>query len=438
MIFAMPEASTKVDPYASWRIHDYRCYACSWFATMFSKQIEKLAISIYFVSIFSEADAPLALGAMGLVLALPIMLLAIVAGRLADHFDRRLVMMVSLSLGTVSSMGLLAAVAVKMSPPWIFLMLGLGSIGQAIGSPSRAALLPQLVPAEMFPNAVAWNSSVFNVASVTGPVVGGFVMQLSQAADSAVKDPTVTLMVVLVCRLIALAGIGLVRHRATTRSEESISWQSVVAGVRFVWRTKLILATITMDMFAVLLGGVTYLLPVFAEHILHVDSIGLGLLCAADALGAITMVVLLTHLPPLRRAGFALLWAVAGYGAATIVFGLSPWFWLSFVMMFLVGAMDNISVVVRHTLVQMLTPDHMRGRVSAVNGVFIVASNDIGGLESGLTAWLFGPVISVVAGGIGTICVVVAASRIWPQLLKLGSLGEIRPAPEEDPPDGIL
>ena len=155
---------------------------------------------------------------------------------------------------------------------------------------------------------------------------------------------------------------------------------------------------------------------------------GLGFLQSADAVGAICMAMLLTHLPPMRRAGVTLLWAVAGFGLATIIFGLSQWFWLSLVMMFLVGALDNISVVVRHTLVQMLTPDEMRGRVSAVNGVFIVASNDLGGLESGLTAWLFGPVISVVGGGVGTILVVLAAMRLWPQILSIGSLDAIRPA----------
>ena len=159
------------------------------------------------------------------------------------------------------------------------------------------------------------------------------------------------------------------------------------------------------------------------QDILHVGASGLGFLQSADAVGAVCMAVLLAHLPPLRRAGVTLLWAVAGFGVATIVFGLSQWFWLSLAMMFLVGALDNISVVVRHTLVQMLTPDEMRGRVSAVNSVFIVASNDLGGLESGLTAWLFGPVISVVGGGVGTILVVLAAMRLWPQILSIGSLG---------------
>ena len=175
-----------------------------------------------------------------------------------------------------------------------------------------------------------------------------------------------------------------------------------MAGIRFVWATQLILATITLDLFAVLLGGVTYLVPVFAMKILHVGPIGIRRASwRPTRSGRFAWPWLLAHRPPLRRAGVTLLWAVAGFGAATIVFGVSQWFWLSLLMMFLIGALDNISVVVRHTLVQMLTPDEMRGRVSAVNGVFIMASNDLGGLESGLTAWLFGPVVSVVGGGSG-------------------------------------
>jgi MFS family permease len=345
------------------------------------------------------------------------------------------VVVIMLGLGTLSVAGLLTAALLNASPPWIFLMLGIGAIGQALGSPSRAALLPQLVPAEIFSKAVAWNSSVFSISLVTGPVVGGFVMELSQIpAVHSVENPAPALALALACRMVALGAMTLVRHRQAEREPTTVSWETVAAGVRFVWRTKVILATITLDLFAVLLGGATYLLPIYAVHILHVGSAGLGFLRASDAVGAICMAMLLAHMPPLPRAGAAMLWAVAGYGLATMIFGLSQWFWLSMLMMFLVGALDNISVVVRHTLVQMLTPDEMRGRVSAVNGVFIVASNDIGGLESGLTAWLFGPVISVVGGGVGTILVVLAAMRLWPQLLGLGSLNAIRPASTEEPP----
>jgi MFS family permease len=296
-------------------------------------------------------------------------------------------------------------------------------------------LLPQLVPSAVFTNAITWNATAFYIAAVTGPMVGGELMVLSE-------NPAPAFAVVMVCRLLALASMAAVRHRSAERPEQSISWESVVAGVRFVWNTKLILATITLDLFAVLLGGATYLLPIFAIDILKVGPSGLGLLRAADAVGAVCMAMAIAHLPPMRRAGVTLLWAVAGCGVATIIFGLSQWFWLSLLMMFLVGALDNISVVVRHTLVQMLTPDEMRGRVSAVNNVFIVASNDLGGLESGLTAWLFGAKVSVVGGGIGTILVVLGAMRIWPQILGIGSLaairpisiGEFDPAAESSPP----
>jgi MFS family permease len=200
-----------------------------------------------------------------------------------------------------------------------------------------------------------------------------------------------------------------------------------------VKKTKLILAAISLDLFAVLLGGAVYLVPVFAEDILQVGAPGLGFLRSAEAMGAVVMAVLLAHLPPMKHAGRTLLASVAGFGVATIVFGLSTSFWLSLAMMFLLGAFDNVSVVVRHTLVQMLTPDFMRGRVSAVNSIFIVASNDLGGLESGATAKIFGsPVRAVVFGGVGSLLVVAAAARIWPQLLTIGKLKDVRPAEDAD------
>lgn len=428
----MADTSTEHDPYAPWRIPDFRRYACGWFAVTFAKQIETLAVSVYFVSLYDLSDASLALGAMGLVQALPVMLLAIAGGQIADRFQRRRVVLAMLTLGTIASTGLLVVAHSGASVTWIYALLGLGATAQALGSPSRAALLPQLVPAEKFSMAVTWNSSVFYTACVTGPAVGGFIMAMSKnPATPLIENPAPAFMVVVACRFVALVAMFLVEYRQVDRSDEPMSWDSVVAGIRFVYRTKLILATITLDLFAVLLGGATYLLPIYAKDILHVGSTGLGFLRSADAVGAVCMAMLLTHLPPMRRAGVALLWAVAGYGLATIIFGLSEWFWLSLLMMFMIGALDNISVVVRHTLVQMLTPDEMRGRVSAVHGVFIVASNDLGGLESGLTAWLFGPVKAVVLGGIGTVLVVLAATRLWPQILAIGPLNTIRPAEEE-------
>jgi MFS family permease len=198
-----------------------------------------------------------------------------------------------------------------------------------------------------------------------------------------------------------------------------------------VWRTKIILATITLDLFAVLLGGAVVLLPLVATDILHVGSVGYGWLRAAPAVGAFLMAISVAHLRPMKHAGRGMLWAVAGFGAATIVFGLSRNYWLSLAMLFLTGAFDNISVLVRHTLVQVLTPDNMRGRVSAVNNVFIGSSNHLGDFESGVTAWMFGVVGSIVLGGIGTILVVIAAALAWPEVRAFGSLKDAGRAGDE-------
>jgi hypothetical protein len=267
---------------------------------------------------------------------------------------------------------------------------------------------------------------------MTGPAVGGLIIDLSAGgAEDLSRSTTAAFVLVIVCRLLSLGAICLVKCRSPRRAAEPITLATLAAGIRFVWRTKLILATITLDLFAVLLGGATYVLPAYSQDILHLGARGVGFLRSAEAIGAVLMAVLLAHVRPMRRPGRTMLWSVAGFGAATIVFGISRWFWLSMAMMFLIGALDNVSVVVRHTLVQLLTPDAMRGRVSAVNSVFIVASNDLGGLESGVAAAVFRLVPSVVLGGIGSIAVVVAASRIWPQILHIGSLREIRPVEVE-------
>ena len=404
-------ARATTNPYAPWLLPDFRRYACGSFAATFAQQAETLVVSVVLVEACTTERAPLALGLMALVRALPVMLLAIAGGQIADRFDRRRVLVLTFSVAAAASAGLLAVAVLDAPIGCYYPFLALGAAALAIATPSRQALLPGLVPAEIFSNVATWGSSIFYTATVTGPVVAGFLLdRFAQAAGpgtaaglAAAKliRPAPALAMALLCRLLGMMMIARMRYRRTNHGEETISWKSVLAGIRFVWRTKLILATITLDLFAVLLGGATYLLPIFAKEILKVGPTGLGVLRAADAVGAITMALTLAHRPPLRRAGVTLLWAVAGFGAATIVFGLSSWFWLSILAMCLVGALDNISVVVRHTLVQMLTPDDMRGRVSAVNAVFIVASNDLGGAESGITAWLFGPVISVVGGGIG-------------------------------------
>jgi MFS family permease len=361
-----------------------------------------------------------------LVQALPIILLAIAGGQLADRFNRRNVIVCTYSLAVVSAAGLSVAAFLNGPVWWMYIFLGLGSIGYALGGASRSSILPQLVSAEMFSNAITWNTTIFHIAAMTGPAAGGLIIGWEKTAVAAF----VFLMILLVLSLVGVAFIG---NRPQSEPMETMSLENVLAGIRFVWKTKLILATITLDLFAVLLGGFTYLLPVFVRDIFKVSESWVGYLRATEAVGAVFVALIIAHAPPMKRAGFGMLWAVTGFGAATIVFGLSKWYFLSMLMMFIIGALDNISVVVRHTLVQMLTPDSMRGRVSAVNNIFIVASNDIGGVESSVTAWLFGPVLSVVGGGIGTILVVIASALTWPQLLKIGSLQDVRPVSEPLP-----
>jgi MFS family permease len=255
------------------------------------------------------------------------------------------------------------------------------------------------------------------MAAVVGPALGGLALGIwHEAATVYLIDAA--------CGLTVLGLFGAVAEPPRLRGHEPFSWDSLLAGLRFVRNTELILATITLDMLAVLLGGAVMLLPVFARDILRVGPEGLGWLRAAPSVGALAMAILLAHRPPLRRAGRDLLLAVAGFGLATIVFGLSRNFWLSLAMLALTGAFDNVSVVVRGTLVQVLTPDELRGRVSSVKSVFIGTSNELGGFESGLAARLFGPVVAVVAGGVGTILVVLAVARKWPSVRRLGSLME--------------
>jgi MFS family permease len=428
---SLPEPSStpdtpRHDPYAAWRIAGFRRFALSWFAMTISRQIETVAVGVY---IYAQTNDPGALGMLGLVQALPVILLAIPGGQLADRVDRRLVLAGTLALNALVNVGLCGACYFHAPISWIFLLLVVNSVGQALGGPSRSALLPWLVPAEQFSNAVSWNTTIFRVGSMIGPALGGAIISLDARWGTAMA-----LAVVFGGRLFAFVGtILLPAHRPEGR-QTSISLESLVAGVRFVWTHKMILATITLDLFAVLLGGASYLLPAFAADVLHYpkESSGLvvGLLWSAEAVGAIVMAFVLAHTPPIRRAGWTMLQAVAAFGAATVVFGLSRNLWLAAAAMFTIGAMDNVSVVVRHTLIQMLTPDNMRGRVSAVNNVFITASNDLGGLESGLTAKWFGTVPSIVGGGIGAILVVLGCAAIWPQILSIGSLAGLRPAEE--------
>lgn len=277
---------------------------------------------------------------------------------------------------------------------------------------------------------MTWGSTNFEVGSMIGPAISGLLIARLDRWSGGIGFPAVYALDAL-CGLVFIGFLLPIRYNHEPHTPAHHPLRELFAGIKFVWNKKVILASITLDLFAVLFGGATALLPIFADQILQVGPVGLGWLRAAPSFGALLMAVLLAHLPPMRRAGLTLLGAVAGFGAAMMLFGLSKSFWLSLVMLAISGALDNISVVVRHTLVQLLTPDPMRGRVSAVNNVFIGSSNELGAFESGITAALFGPVLSVVGGGIGTIIVVIAAAKIWPELRRIGPLQTAGERPDE-------
>jgi MFS family permease len=402
--------TTPHDPYAAFRVPNLLRYLSGSMLLQIGIGAQSLAIGYY---IFQRTGQPLALGLVGGVQAIPMLLLSLPAGWLADRFDRRRVVTFCLSAVALCSLGLGYVVARHGSIPLMYLLLLLDATMMTLQRPAASAIFPGLVPVEVFENAMKWRTSIDQVCAVAGPALGGIIIVWSIPAAF------------IVAALSALVFIGLLLTIHLTPHAESaarVTLASVGDGVRFVWSRKVLLAAISLDLFAVLLGGAVYLLPVYAQDILHVGPTGLAALRAAPAVGAFCMAIILAHLPPLRRAGLTMLIATAGFGVATMAFGLSHIFWLSCALLFLTGATDNISVVVRHTLMMTLTPDHMRGRVSAVNYLFIGSSNEIGGLESGALAQAAGPVFSVVGGGIGTLVVVGIWALAFPHLRRFGAL----------------
>lgn len=412
------------DPYEALRVPDYRRLLAGNVLRSIGTEMQSVAVGW---ELYQRTDDPLMLGLVGLVQFVPVFLLALPAGQAADRYSRKGLLLVATAMTGAASAGLAVLSFAHGPVPLVYACLLLVGMGQALTMPARWAILPLLVPEGALANAITWNASGWQVASMTGPALGGLVIWLTGGAASA--------YVLAACCAAAVFLLYASLHpRPAQRSTEPMSLASLLAGVRFVFNTRLVLATITLDLFAVLLGGATALLPIYARDILHVGPAGLGWLRAAPSIGAFVMALGMAHRPPLQNAGRTLLAAVAGFGLATIVFGVSRNPSLSFAMLALTGALDNISVVVRGTLVQVLTPDAMRGRVSAVNSIFIVSSNELGAFESGTVARLVGAVLSVVLGGVGTLLVVIWVAVAWPEVLRLGRLEKpAEPEPEPVP-----
>ncbi len=411
----MPEqtlaAAPSEDAYASLRFPDFRRFLAGNFVASIGTQMQTVALGWY---LYERTGSTLALGGVGLAQVLPIFALTLPAGQVADRYDRKRLLMGTMLLAALVSVGL-AAVAYTDGPlALIYALLVLNGITRAFVAPARDALGPQLLPIELLGNGATWRSGLFQLASVLGPALGGLFIG---TAHSAIPAFIVTAAV----RLAFAVLIAPVAPRRYVPARGGAPWDALVAGVRFIRQKRILIAIITLDLFAVLLGGATMLLPVFAKDILHVGPQGLGWLMAAPALGAVLVAGGLAR-HPLRRAGKALLWAVAGFGIATVAFGLSSSFSFSLATLALIGGFDMVSVVIRSTLMQVLTPDELRGRVAAVNALFIGTSNELGGFESGSVAALIGPVPTVVLGGIGSLLVVLLVNRLWPEVRRHGAL----------------
>jgi MFS family permease len=413
----LPSTPEPVHPRAAFQHRDFRLSLGASAAAVLAVQMQSVAVGW---QVYDLTHRPLDLGFVGLAQFVPAISLSLIAGQTADRYDRRDILLVcQLAQGACSVLLYLAAhYAVSAAP--IYAILVLFGVSRAFYAPANQALLPHLVPVEHFPNAVTWGHSVRQVAIVVGPAVGGLIYGIAGGAW-AVYGTCATLF------LVSLTLMSQVRTRTGRQQKEATTLRTLFAGVRYVWQQKIVLGCISLDLFAVLLGGAVALLPVYARDILHTGPLGLGILRTAPAIGAAAMGAVLAYHPLRKKAGDRMFIAVAIFGLATIVFGFSRTFALSLAALIVAGAADMVSVVIRLTLVQLSTPGPMRGRVSAVNMAFINASNELGEFESGVTAALFGTVPAVVLGGAGTLAVVAIWSLLFPELRKLENLTDAEP-----------
>ena len=419
------------DPYRALRSREFRLLFIASTISVIGHFLQSIALSW---ELYERTGDALVLGTVGLIEFLPVLLFALPAGHVADRFDRRTVAIVTRLCEACAAAALVWLSWTQGPVLLIYAVLFITSMARTFQGPASGALMPLTVRSEDFSNAVTWQTSSFQLAGMVAPAfAGGLIAWLAPVhiANGPINvGATIGYAASAVLSLVIAFCFSQLRIREQSRRREAASLADVLAGVRFVFSQPLILAAITLDLFAVLFGGAVALLPVFAKDVLNVGPQGFGLLRAAPAIGAVVMALLLTRMPPIRSAGRTLLWVVAGFGVATLVFGISKNFVLSLVALALTGAFDNVSMVIRGSLTPLLTPNAMRGRVAAVERVFISSSNELGALESGLTAKSWGAIPSVIVGGIGTLVVVVLVAFAAPQLRRLGSLEEIQPVTE--------
>jgi MFS family permease len=403
----------------AFRYPNFRYYMTARMLATIASEMQAVAVGW---QIYGLTHRALDLGLVGLAQFLPGILLFLVAGQTADRFPRqRILQACYVAFACVSAL-LLVLTLHGLTTVWpVYAALVVNGVVRAFNGPASQAFLPLVVPEEVFPSAVALGSGVFQGAMVVGPMVGGLVYGVT-------GSPALVYAGSVGACLSAMVLMAQIRVQAVQRPRGIARPGVLLDGLRYLWRAKMTLGAISLDMFAVLLGGAVALMPVYAKDILGVGATGLGILRGAPGTGAVIMAMVLAHRPLKRHAGAIMLWCVAGFGACTVVFGLSRNVALSVGALLMLGACDMVSVVVRHTLVQIATPDEMRGRVSAVNMMFIGASNEVGQFESGVTAAWLGAVPAVVAGGVGTILIVALWSRLFPELRRVNELHPTRQA----------
>lgn len=414
----MPDLSASRQARVAFTYPNFRFYIAARFLVILALEMQAVAVGW---QIYALTNRPLDLGLVGLAQFLPGVFLFLAAGHAADRYPRRrIARLCAVSFAGCSLLLVGLSLRTLASPFPVYLVLVLNGVVRAFNGPAVQALLPSLVPAEHFHNAVTWNASLIQTAMIAGPMAGGLIYGLA-------GSPVPVYLTAAAAALASFGCVSAIRPPRTSRAPVETSLAMVLEGFRYIWRHPLVLGTISLDLFAVLLGGAVALLPVYARDILHVGTLGLGLLRSAPGAGAVLMAVVVAHWPLRRRAGVKMLACVFGFGVFTVVFGLSTNIVVSLAALLMTGALDMVSVVVRQTLVQLATPEDMRGRVSAVNTVFIGASNEVGQFESGLTAQWFGTVPAVVIGGIGTMLVVALWARWFPALRKIDDLAATVP-----------
>ena len=405
----------KKNTFAALKIKDFSLFVIARFFLTLANQMQGLIVGW---QIYEFTKNPLWLGMIGLAEAIPFISTALFAGHIADIVARKKIILIAMSgllVGTLALCYFSYNNGIFLKNHGVFAIYGvvfLTGIARAFIGPSFFAFLSQIVPRDLYSNAATWNSAVWQTGAICGPAMGGFLYALLGAEKSYQINFILIVISVLLFLFIASKPLP-------PKEKKETLFESLGVGIRFVFQNQIILGALSLDLFAVFFGGAVALLPIFAAEVLKVGATGLGILRAAPAVGAVIMSFLMAYFPPLKNAGKKMLFAVAGFGICMIAFALSPYFYLSVFILALSGACDNVSVIVRSTALQLMTPDNMRGRVSAVNNIFIGSSNEIGEFESGTTAKLFHLIPSVIIGGCMTIIVTAITAKKAPKLREL-------------------